>query len=134
MVMITKLMSDMDKERRGVWFDYELGIRLRIARFNNSDYLSALRKLLEPHQSKIRRGMMSAEEVDKIAVAAVARHILTDWSGIDDEEGKPLTYSVSKAEEYLADAKLHDLYTFVLEKSRDAAAFRREDTEEAKGN
>jgi hypothetical protein len=134
MVKLSAIKSDPELEREGVWQDYELGIRVKVARMGNQAFDECVRKLSEPHLSGFRRNKLPSEVLERITKQAVARHILLGWEGIDGEDGKPLPYSEETALEILNDPALADFYKFVLLAANEAELFRRKDMEEAAGN
>lgn len=134
MVKLSQFKSDLDKERLGVWITFAEGIRFRVARMGNAQYVAASRELLKPHRDRIRRGVMDEEEIERLSLSAIAEHILTGWENIDDDAGNAVPYSPAKAAEILGDPQYRDVYDFVLSTARRSELYRIQDREIDLGN
>jgi len=88
------------QEVEGVWTTYSDGVKFRIARAGNPNFLRASDRLEAPHRKAIQRGKMSTEKQLDIQCRAMAEAILLDWEGISTEDG-PLEYSKDDAAKVL---------------------------------
>lgn len=134
MACIDKIKTDLQKETQGVWIDFEVGIRLRIARARNPAYRELMRKLTEPYRKTIREGGMEIEELEDLQRQIRAKTILLDWENIEDETGKTIEYSSEQALEFFKDLELRDFYTFVILQSETMDNFKKELVKDSEKN
>lgn len=125
MAKISAIKSDLQKEVEGVWQDFSMGIRLKIARARNPKYLEMLRVLMQPHRGDVRTDEMDAEIFQGILKEVRAKTILLDWENIEDDDGKPILYSSDQASAFFNDPELKDFYTFVTFGSENADLYRK---------
>lgn len=130
---IERIKTDIKKEEEGVWIDFAEGIRLKIARARNIKYMEYLRDLVEPVRGDIRHDKLEAESFAEILLKVRAKTILLDWKNIE-EAGKPVLYSVEKAEEYFRNPELKDFYKFVVAVSENADQYKKDLIEDAEKN
>ena len=126
MANINRIKTDLQKETQGVWIDFEVGIRLKIARARNPAYNEMMRKLTEPYRKTIRDGGMEIEDLENLQRQIRAKTILLDWENIEDEDGKTIEYSPERALEFFHDLELRDFYTFVILESENMENFKKE--------
>lgn len=134
MAKLSSIKSDPSKAEGGVWVDYEAGIRLKVARMGNAAFEAFVRSKQRPKIRGFRAGKISDAEADALTREAVARHVLVGWEHIEDDKGNAIPYSPEKSIEFLADPALADLYQFVVLQASDAAAYKAEAEEDARGN
>lgn len=96
--------TDENLETAGVWQDLGDSIRVKVARFNNTNHKRVMEGLMKPYQHMLRRGNLSEEIAEKILVQGMARTILLDWEGLE-EDGKPIKYSMKNAERIMMEFK-----------------------------
>jgi len=125
MADINAIKVDLKKEIEGVWVDFILGIRLKIARARNVKYTELLQKLLDPYRKDIRENKVKAEDFANILLEVRAKTILLDWENIE-EEGKTIPYSAKKAIEYFKNPELKDFYDFVVGVSENADEYKKD--------
>ena len=75
MIRITK--TDLDKEKNGVWTEYE-GVEILVARMNNASFLRALNSKAKSTVEGSLQGMAS-EKSDALMIEVMSEHILLDW-------------------------------------------------------
>jgi len=135
MANLKLLKTDTAKESEGVWVDWELDVKLRIARMGNPAFDAMMKRLSQPHLKKVRdRSIEGDEALEAVIVEAAAHTLLVGWKNIEDENGKAIKYSAKKAYEFFKDDGLRDLYKFVLSQANDAAQYRQSLDEDAAGN
>lgn len=134
MACIDKIKTDLQKETQGVWIDFEVGIRLKIARARNPASRELMRKLTEPHRKTIRDGGMELEVLEDLQRQIRAKTILLDWENIEDVTGKTIEYSPEQALEFFNDLELRDFYTFVILQSENMENFKKELVKESEKN
>jgi len=134
MANIENLKTDAIKESDGVWIDYGLGVRLKIARARNPKYKEFLRKLVEPLKVDMRAEKTSMEELNKALITVRANTILLGWENIEDSNGNQIPYSAKKAEEFFSDPELKDFYEFVVTVSESADKYKKILVEESEKN
>ena len=122
MATLSSLAIDPEIARFGVWFDYAMGVRFRIARANNDAATRAITVMVAEEKKAGR--VIDAARLQEIATECTAAHILRDWSGIDGDDGRPVPYSIAAALDVLRDPQYADVRTFVDEASRDLQTFR----------
>ena len=116
----------------GQWVEVGGGLRIKVTRLGNPDYENALRKLAKPFMRQMRLGTMDIEDMEKLSMKAISQHVVQGWEGLEDEEGKSIPFSTSKALELFE--KYPDFYTIVKEVAGEAEVFRMDEMEEAAGN
>lgn len=126
MANIEKIKTDLQKQTKGVWVDFALGIELKIARARNPKYTEMVRNLTEHLRIKIRDDSIEIDELNEVLLKVRARTILLDWKNIEDKDGVAIPYSPEKAEEFFRDPELQDFYKFVQIVSDDADQYRKE--------
>ncbi len=134
MANIERIKTDESKEIQGVWEDYILGIRVKVARDLNSKYREELRNLIDPDKGEYRKEKISIEAFTKITNIVRARTILLGWENIDDSNNKPITYSAIQSEKFFADPELKDFCAFVVAISKDQDKYAKEVLEESAKN
>ena len=83
MANINRIKTDCEKEANGVWVDFSLGIRLKIARARNPAYRELMNKLVEPNRQDIRDDEVDAEVLLEILKEVRSKTILLDWENIE---------------------------------------------------
>jgi hypothetical protein len=134
MANINLIKTDCVKEVNGVWVDFSLGIRLKIARARNSAYRELMNELIEPHRKDIRKDETDIEVINEILKEVRAKTVLLDWENIEDEKGKVISYSSKKALEFFNDPELKDFYTFVIVASENLENFKKDLVKESEKN
>lgn len=127
MAKLKTLKLNPDAVTEGVWCDWILGVKVKIARTGTPEYNTFIQKLMVEQ-------VKSEEDVDtdEVIRKAVARHVIKDWSGIEDDDGTELSYSPEKAYELISDPALSDLYEFVMRMASDRSRFRNQEELEGK--
>lgn len=134
MANIESIKTDLQKEDKGVWIDFESGIKLKIARARNSAYRELMRQLTEPHQQKIREGEMEIEVLEDLLKQVRAKTILLGWENIEDKTGMTILYSPEQALAFFNDPELRDFYTFVILTSENMENFKKKLIEDSEKN
>lgn len=134
MANIESIKTDLQKEDKGVWIDFELGIRLKIARSRNSAYRELMRQLTEPHLKDIREGGLKIEVLEDYLRQVRAKTVLLDWENIEDVHGAPIEYSSEQALVFFNDPELRDFYTFVVMASENMENFKKKLIKDAEKN
>jgi hypothetical protein len=130
MVKLSSLKGDATKTQDGVWADYEIGLRFKIARMNNPRYRKHLAALKQSQLREVRRG--NPELILELTTQAMAKYLLLDWEGLDEDDGTAIPYSIGKSAEILRESQ--DIYEFVEETSMDSDLFKAEAREQSVGN
>jgi len=124
-MLVSTSATQVDTE--GLWVDFEEGVRFRIARAGNSNFLRVSDRLEAPHRKDMQRGRLSTEKQLEIQCRAMAEAILLDWEGVNTAEG-PLEYSKDNAYKVLRYTP--EVRDFVFEVATDHENFRSEDIAE----
>jgi hypothetical protein len=125
-------ISQLKTTTEGVWVDCGGDLRLKVARMGNPAYEEEIRKLAKPFMRQMRLGTMSMEDMEGLAMKAVAKHIIQDWENLEDDSGEPIQFSKDKALELFNEYR--DFYNIVKEVASEAEIFRSDEMEEAAGN
>lgn len=128
--------TDVAKSSKGIWVDYEGGIRFRIARAGNVAYQAKLRELLADNLPSLRhrKGQQFSDQELEAHLRAAAECVLVDWDGIEGDDGAVLPYSVDAAYAILSSDETQEVAAFVWGVASDAAAYRKSSVEAALGN
>jgi hypothetical protein len=107
---ISKLKTNKRKETEGVWCKIAIaegGMEVKVTRNGNAQYRAYVRRM------KFNRGQVTAVSDDlmeelhqpesELQVKAVANTVLKDWRGVEDDNDKPVPFSIARAEEWLRD-------------------------------
>lgn len=123
MARLSDTRTNPSLEREGVWFDFN-GIGLKIARANQPEYAEELKKL----SREVLRGrpveQMTEAESTIIMRTAAAKHLLVDWRDLEDDDGRPIKYSVDQALEYFSQPQYADFLKFVIAQANKAENYR----------
>jgi hypothetical protein len=122
---INALRVDLDKQLNGTWFNYEDGIRFKIARWGNEKFLAAQRAAVEQRKVVLNAKDLTDEQKLDANREAASSTILLDWENLD-ENGVPVAYCPEQALQYFRDPELIGLWTFVFLTSVNEANFRKE--------
>ncbi|GAI86252.1 unnamed protein product [marine sediment metagenome] len=134
MANIESIKTDLKKETEGVWVDFEVGIRLKIARARNVAYRESMRKIMEPRRKTIREGGMELEELQDLVKQVQAETVLLDWENIEDKDGNSIKHSSEQALAFFNDPELRDFYTFVVTQSENMENFKKELVKDSEKN
>lgn len=134
MANIEKIKTDSQKEIEGVWVDFALDIKLKIARARNPKYTELVRNLTEPIRVKMRDDTIEMDELNEILLQVRAKTILLDWQNIEDKDGATISYSPEKVEEFFRDPELRDFYKFIIAVSENADQYRKDLVKESEKN
>lgn len=124
---ISKFATDLDLEEEGVWVEIGDGAKLKVARVGNPRYRERIRQLTKPYRNQIRSSTLPEDISDDLVLKAFSECILLDWEGLEDDKGKPITYSKEHAYELLKG--LRDFRSLVAEIAQEQETFRRNEAE-----
>jgi len=93
-MLVKTAASALDTE--GVWTKYAEGVRFKIARAGNPNFLRVTDRIEAPYRKQIARNKLSSEKQLELQCRAMAEGILLDWEGIATEDG-PLEYTPENA-------------------------------------
>lgn len=130
---ISKLKIDQDKCDDGIWIDWYDGARLKIARLNNAKHMKISQKLTKPYNNiRHNGGQIPNDKQLEIAAECLGRAILLDWEGLEDDDGKKISYSEEQSIELIKD--IPDLADIVTQEASNNENFRAEALENAAKN
>lgn len=95
---INNYRTDPALKQQGVWVDFGGGARVKIAAFDNEDFATNFRKMIEPYAKMGQE--VPEEEQKRIMVHCTARYVILDWEGMFDGDAE-FPYSVENAERLL---------------------------------
>lgn len=128
----------------GIWHELDIDsqtVKFKIASQKSRAYQNALLKLADEMKLKERLGKKSdiskaVEENRSAALELFATHILLDWQGLEDDEGKQIPYNVELAKQLVDDNVFPDIADFIVKKSNQTELYLgeavQEDLEQAK--
>lgn len=135
---LTKLKTDTTAAKEGVWVTMTEDFKVKIARSNSPEFQSFMHKRA---RGKGRRFLKSGavdsaalEAMKPIMKEALARCLIVDWKGLQDEAGNEIPYSEEKAVEIFTDPAYEDLFNDVLEAAQDQELYRAEEDASDAGN
>lgn len=141
MVKLSQLKTDPDLEVDGVWVPWIEGVNLRIARTANSKLIAWYRQETQPYVDAARAKGEEEEDAvpddvsKKLTQEGLARFVLVDWTGIENDDGSVLEYSPAKAEELFNTPGLGDeLMVFVMRAAKIRANYCNKVLEDSLGN
>ena len=136
MTSLARLKTDKTKENEGIWERWIHDVDLKIARFNNAAFTAFNREKLTPYREAIENGTFTLEDQTPITKEGIARFILVDWRGIeeDDEAKTVIPYSWEKALEFFNMEGMDDLMPFIVRIARSAERYRNKFVSDAAGN
>jgi len=123
--------TNKESEIEGIWNDMGDGIEVLVARIGNPEYQKAFQAISKPHRRAIRRGTLNDEVAEKLLVKAMAKTILLDWKGIE-EDGAPIPYSYENAMRILMEYK--DFRDYVSDIANEMEGYKDEEDEESEKN
>ena len=128
----SKLVTDGDLEIEGVWLPFEEGFDVKLARLGNTKYNEMVRRILKPYTRKIRDEELDDSIAEMAEKKAMARYVLVDWRGLEDDDGEPIEYSKETALQLFEESR--DFYLEIRGMARKRGLFQQEADEEAEGN
>lgn len=115
-----------DKQKEGVWVEFDSTTSFKIAYLNNPNYLKTRERLEKTHGRGPKRKM--DDETSKwVTSKAIAETVLLDWKGVASD-GKEVEYTPEIGTQALEDNP--DLLVFVIEYAAEIDNYRKEETEE----
>ena len=127
---LSKIENNLEKENEGVWLTYDGDIEVKIARFGNDRYQKIAEALYKPVKKQLQRGSLGSKRATELASKAVAKGIIVDWRGIEDDDGNLIPFSEEKAIEFMLNPKLKDFKDWIANESQSIANFENEVLEE----
>ena len=116
----------------GIWLKFPGGRRFRVLRAggSNKKFLRALNSAIRPHKRAMDRGTMDMETSDEIMRTIYAKHVVVDWDGIKDAQGKKVPCTPENVAEFFK--AFPNLFSDVTTLATDMAQFSEERIQEAK--
>lgn len=134
MVKLSSMRADIAAERDGVWVDLGGGFEMRIASTGGAEYQKARDKAFDPYRELFRSGKADQDIVDRVVREVASEHIIRDWRGLEDDDGKPIAYSPKEALELISDPRMHALWEKIQGIANQETRFRESETKKALGN
>src|SRR5258708_7325682 len=115
--------TDSKKETDGIVIEYG-SIRVRIARMggDNSKFSRIMRELAKPFKRMIAEDLLPEEAGRKLLHGVYARSIVLEWSGVLDDDGVELPFTVENCVAMFE--RWPEFFGFVEEESAKVANFR----------
>ena len=125
---LSKFSTNIDRELEGQWVDIGDGAKVLVARLGNERYVKYLERAYKPYRKMQRTGSVPDDLSRKIFIDSLANCILLGWSGITDDAGVDIPYSVEEAAKSLSLFK--DFRELIAEISQESATYRDEEIAE----
>ena len=124
--MHTIFHTDNNLEEEGAWVTVNdlQKLKIKVRRHNSDAAIKSFNKTVIElfGEGKLRNPQSLTEaEIEEIELKQLAESILIDWSGLKDEDGNEIPYSVEMAVELL---RMGDFRDFVTQASKERDAFR----------
>lgn len=112
--------TDEKKEIEGSWEEMGDGGSVLVARAGNKNYADEFRKIPKGIRRMIEAGNLASNAMDEVICKLLAKTVLLDWKGIEDE-GKEIKHSIETAAIMLM--KYPEFREFVWELANDLQRF-----------
>lgn len=129
MSLYKQFKTDKNVEKEGIVLNYGKNskgedIEIRIARAGgaNVQYAKLLEVKTKPYRRQIQNETLDNEVAEKITKEVYAKAVVMGWTGVEDENGKPLEFSSENCIKLFDD--LPDLWMDIQQQSTKAALFR----------
>jgi hypothetical protein len=106
---LSKIAVNSAAIENGRWVDVDHfmpGVRLKVRGFEGADYLRLQAKLTAETPRADRLKGADSPLMRELSTRLLVDAILSDWEGLENEDGTPLAYSKAKATEILANRDL----------------------------
>lgn len=123
--------TDESLETSGVWESIGNGIKVKVARFNNTNHKRIMEVLMKPHQHSLRNNTLAEDVAEELLIKGMAKAVLLDWEGLE-EDGVPVKYSNKESIRVLTEYK--DFRSIVRSISESMEVFKHQDDEETEKN
>lgn len=135
---LSSLQQNVNLETEGVWVDYDSEFKVKVARMGNPNFEAYVNKMTKTFLgdgfSRGSEKIQDPQVLQEITQKAMAKTVLLDWAGLEDDEGNQIPYSPEKAYELLSDPKFKDFYRDITQIANNGKRYRDEGVEEAVGN
>ncbi len=125
---LKEFRTDLSKEKDGGWVDLGMKSGIKVARFNNPEFIAKFRDMPKHQSAALRRGTIDDDELDAFFVEALVDCVLLDWKGFL-ENGETLTYSRETAIRVLSDEAYSDFRDLIIGEARNIENFREDEFE-----
>lgn len=139
MSLYKQFKADGNLERDGILLQYGENsagqpICIRIARAGgaNTEFTKAMEAATKPYRRQIQTETMPLVQVQKLMHKVYAQSVVIGWENVEDEEGKPMQFSVDNCIKLFQD--LPDLFLDLQEQAQRAVLFRAEIRDADAGN
>lgn len=107
----------------GVWKDvYEFpGVSVKVRSSDYADYQRSFTAALRPHRRAINEGHVDPLLLRRLTSECLVKHVIVEWKGVDDDEGKPLVFTKEVALPMAKDKSFNRFFR-AIERAADAVA------------
>lgn len=93
---------------QGEWVDhpYIPDVKVKVRGVGNADFRRLSTKLTRQFSAAQREAGIDPNEQDRITATLLTETILTDWRGLEEEDGSPMPYSKERAAAILGNPNL----------------------------
>ena len=131
MNLFKQFATDPQAEKEGVRFEIGVNsqgetIAFQIARAGgqNVRYAKSIEAKTKPYRMQIQAGTIDPEIAARLMREVFAESVVIGWEGVEDENGRLLTYSPEAAATLFE--QLPELYALLQEQAQNVALYRKE--------
>lgn len=131
MNLFKQFATDPQAEKEGVRFEIGVNsqgetIAFQIARAGgqNIRYVKAIEAKTKPYRMQIQAGTIDPEIAARLMREVFAESVVIGWEGVEDENGRLLTYSPEAAATLFE--QLPELYALLQEQAQNVALYRKD--------
>lgn len=139
MSLYKKNKTDESKERSGVTLDFGINSRGEPITFlvareggRNAQYLKVAEVVFKPYRRQIQHNLLDPEVLDGLLAQVYAKAVVKGWSGVEDENDQPLSFTEENVLKVLKDLPV--VFDAIKEVARDYSNFRQDCLEEEAKN
>jgi len=110
-MQLNQIAVDVEREEKGDWVEVPdlPGVSLKVRSLYNKDYQHAQQVAARKMARRYGKQPIPPDVQTKTYARLLSDHVLLDWSGITDENGDAVSYSVEFGRDVLADPQYRRL-------------------------
>lgn len=122
--------TDESLEKEGIVLNYgqnskgeNIDIKIARAGGHNTRFAKTAEQVLKPYRRQIANETADRKSMEEAMRVIYARSVVIGWSGVEDEDGKPMVFTEENCVKLFTD--LPDLFADLREQAEKQALFRR---------
>lgn len=130
-------LKELPEETEGVWVDYAGEARVKIARMNNRNHETKLRRVMKENRTRVATALRGEDEdfedmPRSLQALAMSGTVLISWEEFDHPDGSPAEFTEELAAQWLTDYR--EFYNDIVSLANDREIFEREHRKRLEGN